>query len=124
MSSAPAARRVEVGERFSGPGTFRVGEGLSGLPVAIPPGEYRIELEEGRTTGLWFTCRGLPCEPNNRGEVTASGVVSVDERSGEASWAGVQRDGQTVAHRTTIEIDKTDGALYLDGVGIQFLRHR
>lgn len=123
-SASPAPRAVQVGERFSGPGTFRVGEGLAGVPIAIPPGEYRIEFDEGRTTGLWFTCRGLPCEPNNRGEVTASGIVSIEERSGEATWSGIQRDGQPAAHRTTIEIDRTDGALYLDGISIQLLRRR
>src|SRR5690349_19194458 len=59
-TSTPSARTVEVGDRFSGPGTFRVGRDLTGLPLSIPPGEYRLTFGtdyatgEDYTAGMWI----------------------------------------------------------------------
>lgn len=125
--AAPAVRAVEVGDRFSGPGTFRVGRGLTGAPIAIPAGRYRLyfgtDLATGAdyTAGTWMRCSELPCEPGASDSAVASGVVGVDRRTGEPRSQSLAADGTLVEHGTTLVVEPGDGALYLHGLSIQLL---
>lgn len=123
---------VAVGDRFSGPGTFRVSvEPLAGNPPAIPPGEYRLRFTTDystgadHTTGMWIRCSAMPCEPGNYADnLVDSGIVGVDERTGEPRSRSMESGGSVTEHGTTLEVGRADGALYLRGLSIQLLTKR
>ena len=104
--AAPAVRAVEVGDRFSGPGTFRVGRGLTGTPIAIPAGRYRLyfgtDLATGAdyTAGTWMRCSELPCEPRRQRQRGRFGGRRGRSQDGRAAVPepGRRRDGRRARH--------------------------
>ncbi|MEV6218590.1 hypothetical protein [Nocardia sp. NPDC051833] len=73
-SVAPTSRTPIVSEVFFAPGTFSIGDVISGGPLSsIPPGRYRaIPVGAG---GYVTRCAALPCTPNHPHHVVSTEQV-------------------------------------------------
>lgn len=97
-TSSSAAARTPGARQWAGNGVFSVGATpTGGARAAIPPGRYRVELDDGNVTGLWVRCTGLPCSPASSNHIDM----------GFADGAGFS---------TVADVAPTDGAVYLERV--------
>lgn len=99
-TSAPTAPARQP-RRFAGTGAFAIGsEPAGGLPVAIPPGRYRVEIDnwEGNESGRWIRCSDYLCGPSS-----SSSVINTGYASGRS-------------YTEIIELAPSDAAIYIEGI--------